>query len=443
LESHDVVVIGGGIAGVTAARDMGGDGLSVLLLEARNRLGGRTYYRRFADTEYAVEFGGAWIAPRWQRYVAREVERYNLSFTESPEHTSFASLVGGMTLNQFVPRGEEADRDRAINYITRTSRRLDPLTPLAEPDVELDVPLTAFLREVRLPEATRDHMMAWLSSAFGCEPDEVSALNALSLAAAHGHDARAWYEGESEVLKFADGTGSLVEAMIEDSGADMRTSSPVRRVEQNGRGVVVTTQAGDAFSASAAVVALPLNVLKHVDFAPKLGEEKRIASEEGHAGRSVKVWALVEGAPPFFEGVGQGPKGLKWIGTEHEFPEGSLMVGFGSEPEALDAKSISEVQDAFAAFVPDARVLKVDAHDWNSDPYSLGSWMAFRPGQITRLGAGLRRPEGRLAFATADMAIGWTGYIDGAIESGSRAAERTRELLDARVRENSSRDYGR
>lgn len=180
--------------------------------------------------------------------------------------------------------------------------------------------------------------------------------------------------------------------MIEDSGADVCISSPVRRVEQNGRGVVVTTQAGDAFSA--AVVALPLNVLKHVEFSPELGEEKSIASEQGHAGHSVKVWAVVEGAPLFYEGVGQGPKGLMWIGTEHELAEGSLMVGFGSDPEALDAKSVSEVQDAFAAFLPDARVLKVDAHDWNADPYSLGSWMAFRPSQITRLGAGLRRRRG-------------------------------------------------
>jgi hypothetical protein len=131
------------------------------------------------------------------------------------------------------------------------------------------------------------------------------------------------------------------------------------------------SRTGDAVSASAAaVVALPLNVLKRVDFSPKLGEENRIAPEEGHAGHSVKVWALVEDAPPSFEGVGHGPKGLKWIGTEHELPEGSLMVGFGSDPEALDAKNVSEVQDAFAAFVPGAKVLKVDAHDWNSDPYS-------------------------------------------------------------------------
>jgi monoamine oxidase len=105
----------------------------------------------------------------------------------------------------------------------------------------------------------------------------------------------------------------------------------------------------------------------------------------------------------------------------------------GVTAAALDAKSVPEVQDAFAAYVPGAKVLKVDAHYWNSDPHSLGTWMAFRPGQISRFGAGLRRPEGRLAFATADMAIGWTGYIDGAIESGSRAAARTRELLDVRA----------
>ena len=112
---------------------------------------------------------------------------------------------------------------------------------------------------------------------------------------------------------------------------------------------------------------------------------------------------------------------------------------FRSDPQALGAQSPPEVHDAFEAFLPGAKVLEVDAHDWNSDPYSLGTWTAFRPGQITRFGSGLRRAEGRLAFATADMAIGWTGYIDGAIESGSRAAERTKELLGAQARENSGR----
>lgn len=58
-----------------------------------------------------------------------------------------------------------------------------------------------------------------------------------------------------------------------------------------------------------------------------------MVSEEGHTGHSVKLWALVEAAPPSFEGVGHGPKGLKWFGTKHELPEGSLKVGFGLDPE--------------------------------------------------------------------------------------------------------------
>jgi monoamine oxidase len=159
--------------------------------------------------------------------------------------------------------------------------------------------------------------------------------------------------------------------------------------------VVVTTQASDNFLASAAVVALPLDVLKRVDFSPKLGEEKRIALEEGHAGHSVQVWVLVEAAPPLFRGGEPRTERIEVDRHRARALRGSLMVGFGSDPEALNARNVCEVQDAFAAFVAGAKVLKVDAYDWNSDPYSLSTWMAFRPGQITRFGTGLRRPEGR------------------------------------------------
>jgi monoamine oxidase len=247
----------------------------------------------------------------------------------------------------------------------------------------------------------------------------VSTLSVLSWIAAYDHSVLAVHLGEGQL--FAHGTASAVEAIIGDSGADVRLGSPVSRIEQDDRQVRAITMSGEVFTASAAVIALPLNVLKDIEFLPALHPAKQAAAAEGHVGRATKVWALVRGVPPAFFGAGLGP-GLIWLSTQEEWPEGSLMLGFGPGPESLNVHSIKAVQRAVEAFIPGAEVLRIDAHDWNADPYANGAWVAFAAGQLTRWGPALRIPEGRLAFASSDLATQWAGWIDGAIASGSQAA---------------------
>src|SRR6201996_4732044 len=102
--SYDVIVIGGGFAGVTAARDADHNGRAVLLVEARDRLGGRTWYRPFLDGEQQVEFGGTWLRPSPScRHVWGEVERYGLDLIQSPDPHAFASYVGGRRIDGPFP----------------------------------------------------------------------------------------------------------------------------------------------------------------------------------------------------------------------------------------------------------------------------------------------------------------------------------------------------
>jgi monoamine oxidase len=105
------------------------------------------------------------------------------------------------------------------------------------------------------------------------------------------------------------------------------------------------------------------------------------------------------------------------------------MAGYGSDATALDIGDRGAVQRAVRSFLPDAEVLAICGHDWRRDPYSLETWAVFRPGQITRDEQHLRASEGRIFFAGAHTALRWTGFIDGAIESGIRAAQETLALL--------------
>ncbi len=101
---------------------------------------------------------------------------------------------------------------------------------------------------------------------------------------------------------------------------------------------------------------------------------------------------------------------------------GRLLVGIGTDPRQLDVTDRTDVERAIRQFAPEARVVASDGHDWIEDEFSQGTWMAYRPGQVQRLHSALPKPEGRLFFAGSDVARGWAGFMDGALESGAATA---------------------
>ena len=167
MASYDVLVIGGGFAGTVAARDLAHSGKNVLQLEARDRLGGRTWYRKFADTSKEIEFGGTWVAPKWQPHVGEEIERYNLPLIESPNPQIFAwPLAGQVTYSPFpIPADEWLDFERAITHINTQAARIQfGMEPLGQAGLEdLDIPFEAFLAKLNLPQLTREFLRRNLS----------------------------------------------------------------------------------------------------------------------------------------------------------------------------------------------------------------------------------------------------------------------------------------
>jgi phytoene dehydrogenase-like protein len=154
--TFDVAIVGGGFAGVTAARDLAAAGRSVVILEARDRLGGRTWYRPFAGTEHSVELGGTWFSLSRQPPLAEEVDRYGVRVVPAATRQSARWHTGGVTRHGFpVPPSEGA-------VLERTLRRLS----VASGDIDLkrdDVSVPDWLGD-DLPDATRDFLFAWRRS---------------------------------------------------------------------------------------------------------------------------------------------------------------------------------------------------------------------------------------------------------------------------------------
>jgi monoamine oxidase len=226
--------------------------------------------------------------------------------------------------------------------------------------------------------------------------------------------------------QFERGTRALLEALVVDSGADIRLRGPVTRVAQGGDRVTVTLAGGEELEAGAAVVAVPLNALGEIELDPALDEALANVVAHGHPGRSRKLWLLAEGVPEGLAGVGDGTA-FQWLSWERQIKGACLLVGFANV-DVLDPEA------AVSDYAPGARVLTVDSHDWVGDPWSRGTWLTSRPGwKTTGVFRHFAEPHGRVVFTGSDVAEVHNGWIAGAIASGSSAARRVLAGLAAPV----------
>jgi monoamine oxidase len=410
----DVLVIGGGFAGVTAARDLAASGRGVVLLEARPRLGGRTWYRPFAATDVEVELGGAWFSLARQPRLAEEAERYGVSVVPVPDRRRRRWFTGGTRRRgRPVPKGEaEVLRQTLADIAARAGSA----------GVSDDVAVSDWMDALSVPRATRDFVLGWASFMSGADPAEVSMLEVMALVA----------EGDGSPGSLADeigeqfeaGTAALLDAIVTDSGAEVRLGAPVVRVAQDGGGVEAALADGARIGAETAVVAVPLNTLGAIELEPALNETLAAVHTEGHPGRSRKLWLLADGAPEGLACLGYGTP-FNWLSWEGSVGDSSLLVGFAS-------REVQDPEAAVADYAPRVRILAVDSHDWVADPWSRGTWLTGRPGWTARGAlAGFARPHGRLVFAGSDLAEEHAGWIAGAIASGRAAARRIRAGLVA------------
>ncbi|MFE5706843.1 flavin monoamine oxidase family protein [Rhodococcus koreensis] len=423
----DAIVIGAGFAGATAARDLAQGGYSVLLLEARDRLGGRVYYGTFAETGLPVDFGGTWVSSTLNHFVGREIERYGVGYDESPPIQTYGSLFGGHRFESSVPiHPEELQSfERTALHVLTAASRFDPTLPIETQNYrDLDIPWSEFLAQADPEPATRDLFDSWVLLEGGCPTSEISALAGIWTIVQHGNSLINFVLAADK--KIGGGPLALLDPMVGHPGIDVRLETPVVRVHQEADAVTVATAENQLITARGVVVAVPVNCWDDIEFAPALNEDKRRGCALRPGTTGVKAFALVENAPPYFAGMSAGP--IHRVSTEAEY-EGASLVAFFTRTDLLDVNDRDAVQRALEVMMPGCTVIKCEGHDWTTDPYSDGSYATIPVGIVQHL-AGMRAPEQRLAFATADIARGKTFWIDGAIESGSAAAAILQRVLE-------------
>ena len=429
--SYDVIVVGGGFAGATAARELSAAGMRVLLLEARPRLGGRTFTSKFAD--HKVELGGTWI--HWlQPYVWAEMHRYGLGVVESP----VAEPTQGIVLRADGTREEHDPLDMYVSMMNAFDQLFHdsmehfprPYDPMFKDSVlELDKQsITDRMDVTNIPEELRDMMTGIFGGMVGLDMSQGSATAIMKVYAASGWNFPAFMDVQSR-YKIEGGTIALIDAMLKDHDTEVRLATPVEKIEQVDGKVFVTTDEEERISANAAVITIPRNTYTMVDFQPALSVEKMKAVEGDRQAKGIKVYAKLAQDVGQILAAGASTNPICFLQTEHHGPDGSIVIAFGASRDNLDINDGDAVAREIKRFLPDVEVLASTGYDWVYDPYSMGAWPAYAVGDLTTALKPLQKSEGNLFFAGAATANGWHEWIDGAIESGIRAAREIKETI--------------
>jgi hypothetical protein len=409
---YDVIVLGGGFAGVTAARDSSKNGYKTLVLEARDRLGGRTWTKEFAG--HKVEMGGTWV--HWtQPFVWSEVQRYKLEVIETPDNVDRSApqevvvLVDGRREYLDTPEKLSAVFGAFYKYFGDAGsfweRPYDAPHQWQKILGSDKVTAGQVLQKMDLTPTQRVALEAYMAGLTHSGLDQSSHIETSRWWALPGGTMSALSDAGGR-YRFKDGTVSLINKMVEDGKPEIRLSTPVKSVDDRGDHVVVTTATGQRFTAATVIVGLPMNVLANVQFSPALDPKLVEAGRERHAGSGIKLLTKIKGhlAKPRVVALASPTHPLPLTTTYTVGDDHTLLVTFGPDPKRIDYSDKAAVQTALRDFFPDAVVEELHHQPWTEDPYARGTWANYKPGWFKKYYEHFRRTAAACSSAKVTTA---------------------------------------
>ncbi|KAL5341774.1 hypothetical protein BJX70DRAFT_386512 [Aspergillus crustosus] len=420
---YDVIVVGAGYAGLTACRDLCIAGFSALLLEARDRIGGRTYTAEIDGHFY--EMDGTWV--HWnQPHTYREMSRHG--FTELSESHIEQRTGNNYCTTNFDGKGQDLDHkmvhkhamtERAFTRLCdvdgKSGRTVIPYPhnphhiPEAKQWEQLSV--AQRLEQIKL-DLTSDEiavLQARLSSICGTDMEKAGFFDVLMWWALGGYTMDGLYETGDQ---FKTRTGQSVfaryffEEALQTHNIEYSFNTAVESIQDLGDRIIVK----EKWLVSRLICTVPLNVLQKVRFEPALSSAKMAAARRGQVNLGAKFHLEVVGSAL-----------RPWSGACWPFTRVCSASGDGLTPAGNAHVVCWGSNKAFPTAKQDARDFVW--HDWSKDPFSEGSWCMFPPGFSFEYLEALQQRAGNILFASSDWALGWRGYIDSAIERGTLAAK--------------------
>ncbi|MEZ5380731.1 MAG: FAD-dependent oxidoreductase [Microthrixaceae bacterium] len=445
----DVLVVGAGFAGLTAARRLADANVDVVVLEARQRVGGRTH--TVQRNGVTIDLGGQWIGPGQDRVAALAHELGVDTYPQYDEGDHVVVRADGP--RRVADPALAFDDEELLGYIDLVgalealSESVPADSPWEAPDAEaMDRQTLAGWVDGRSPApAVAELFEVGVQAVFAASSTDLSLLHvAHYLACSGGWAALTDTTGGAQETRLVGGVEPLARRLADLLGDRVYTDAEVTALAWGDDGVVATIGRGEGvrrLRARAAVVAVPPSVTQRLHFDPPLppGRDQLIAHMPG--GSVIKFHAVYP--TPFWRAEGlsgqviapQAVVGATFDGTQPG-PDGSapgpgIITGFFEAAHATAAGRLTQdgrraqvVAHLTATLGPRAAdpIDYVDL-DWSAEPHTRGCYGAhLPPGAWTRWGPELRRAVGPIHWAGSECATRWVGYIDGAIESGETSA---------------------
>lgn len=438
----DCAIIGAGLAGLVAARDLRNRGLDVVVLEARDRVGGRVENALLTDDTY-VELGGQWIGAGHDA-ILDLVERYGLRTIGLPTEGNLLVRVHGRAMS--VPTradGKEltpfevSDLSQGLLRLRRLAKRLaaDPAWVEAN-GAWLQQELRRWVHTNLRTDGAQERFEEVYVAAYGPMTNGETLLEGLrQINSGPDLETMMATNGGLNQQRVDGGMASLCEAIATELGDVVRLGQPVVKVSHH-EDAVLTLASGEQVAARAVISTLPPRLAVAMEYDPALPRWRSEVAEKVAAGNVIKALLIYD--RPFWRDKGlsgqsssdEGAVRVTFDTTRQDSERGHLLGFFeGVEAGSLATKDEGDRRQAFIdsavnAFGPEgAEVVEYIERDWAAEEYTGGCHGAhFAPGIWTSNGPVLAAAEGCLHWAGAEYSAKFNGYMEGAVRSGEEVA---------------------